>query len=48
MVQRPNRTFNPFTPKGDEYLNFSYNIIPESNIKVMRIKQMITKEALDC
>ena len=33
---------NPLTPKSDQHLISPYNIIPESNIKVMRVKQMIT------
>ena len=34
--------FNPFTLKSDKYLISPYNITPESHIKVMRIKEMIT------
>ena len=30
------------TPKSDEHLISPYNITPESNIKVMRMKEMIT------
>ena len=30
------------TPKSDQFLISSYNITPESNIKVTRIKEMIT------
>ena len=33
---------NPLTPKSDQHLISPYNITPESNIKVMRVKQMIT------
>ena len=33
---------NPLTSKSDWHLISPYNIIPESNIKVMRIKEMIT------
>ena len=33
---------NPFTLKSDKHLISPYNIIPESHIKVMRIKEMIT------
>ena len=29
-------------PKGDQHLIFPYNITPESNINVTRIKEMIT------
>ena len=36
------------TPKSDQYSISPYNITPESHIKVMRIKGMITKkETLD-
>ena len=35
-------TFNPLTPNTDQHLISPYNIIPESNIKVMRVKEMIT------
>ena len=34
--------FNPFTLKSDKHLISPYNITPESHIKVMRIKEMIT------
>ena len=34
--------FNPLTPKGDQHLISPYNITPESNIKVMGIKEMIS------
>ena len=33
---------NPLTPKSDQHLIFPHNITPKSNIKVMRIKEMIT------
>ena len=33
---------NPLHPKSDQHLISSHNIIPESNIKVKRIKEMIT------
>ena len=33
---------NPLTPKTDQHLISPYNITPESNMKVMRIKEMIT------
>ena len=33
---------NPLTPKSDQHLISPYNITPESNIKVTRVKQMIT------
>ena len=32
---------NPLIPKGDQHLISLFSIIPESNIKVMRIKEMI-------
>ena len=35
-------TINPLTPKSDQLLISPYNITPESNIKVTRIKEMIT------
>ena len=33
---------NPSTPKSDQHLISLYNISSESNIRVMRIKEMIT------
>ena len=33
---------NPLTPESDKYLISPYNITPESHIKVMKIKEMIT------
>ena len=33
---------NPSTPKSDWHLISPYNVNPESNIKVMRIKEVIT------
>ena len=35
-------TINPLTPKIDQHLISLYQITPKSNIKVMRIKEMIT------
>ena len=35
--------FNPLTLKSDLLLISSYSITPESNIKVMRIKEIINK-----
>ena len=35
-------TFNSLTLKSDQLLVSPYNITPESNIKVMRIKEIIT------
>ena len=32
---------NPLTPKSDQLLISHYNIIPETNIVVARIKEMI-------
>ena len=32
---------NPLIPEGDEHLISPFNITPESNIKVMRIKEII-------
>ena len=37
-----NKLLNPKTPKNDWHLISPYNISLESNIKVMRIKEMIT------
>ena len=37
-------TINPLNPKSDQHLISPYNITPESHIKVMRIKEMITRE----
>ena len=40
---------NPLTPKSDKRLISPFNITPESHIKVMRIKEMITNlRGLDC
>ena len=36
--------FNPLTPKNDWHLISPYSITPESNIKVRRIKELITCE----
>ena len=35
-------SINPLTPKSDWHLISPDNVTPESNIKVMRIKEMIT------
>ena len=32
---------NPLTPKSDHHLISPYNIVPKSNINIMRIKEMI-------
>ena len=38
---------NSLNPNSDYHLTSPYNITPESHIKVMRIKEMVTrKEAL--
>ena len=42
------RRFNPLTPKSDWHLISPYSIIPESNIKVTRIKEMITNKKKSC
>ena len=42
------RQFNPLTPKSDQHLISPYSIIPESNIKVTRIKEMITNKKKSC
>ena len=33
---------NPLTPKSDQHLISPYNITPDSGIKVMRVKEMIS------
>ena len=33
---------NPLAPKSDYHLNSPYSILPESNVKVMRIEVKIT------
>ena len=38
---RPHSSYS-LTPKSDQRLISPYNITPESNIQVMRIKEMIT------
>ena len=35
---------NPWNPKSDKHLISPYNISPESHVKVMRIKEMITNQ----
>ena len=35
-------SINPLTPNSDWHLISPYNVTPESNNKVMRIKEMIT------
>ena len=37
---------NPLTLKSDQHLISPYNITPESNMKVMRIKEMITSTSI--
>ena len=34
----------PVNPKSDEHLISPHNVTPESHIKVMRIKEMVTRE----
>ena len=41
-VKDPERIINPLNPKNDQLLISPYNISPESNIKVTRIKELIT------
>ena len=38
----PKGLLNLFTPNSDLHLISLYNITPESNIKVARIKEMVT------
>lgn len=38
---RSGHTVNTLTPYSDQHLVSPYNISPESNVKVMRIKDMI-------
>ena len=41
--------FNPLNPGNDQYLISPYNNTPESFIKIMRIRQMITNlRSFDC
>ena len=51
LGQEEKQTFphNPLNPKKDLQLISHYKITPESHVKVMRIKEMITnvKEAFD-
>ena len=39
-----NKILNPLNPMSDQHLISPYNITPESHIKVMRIKEMVTRE----
>ena len=49
LITSGSRRANPLTPKCDLHPISPYIITPKSNIKVMRIKEMIkTKEAPDC
>ena len=41
-AQGNDSNFNPLIPESDKHLISPYNITPESNIKVMRIKEMTT------
>ena len=36
--------FNPLNPKSDQHLISPYNITPESQMKVLRKKLMVTRE----
>ena len=48
-LNKPCNSLNPFIPESDQHLISPFNITPESNIHVMRIKEMIiTEEPLDC
>ena len=42
LSKGPFSSLNPLTPKSDQLLISPHNITPESNIKVMRIKEVIT------
>ena len=39
-------SLNPLTPKSDWHLFSPYKITPDSNMKVMRIREMIDKKKL--
>ena len=41
-LKNKKKTFISLTPQSDLYLISPYNITPESNIRVMRIKEMMT------
>ena len=43
-VTETHEEFNPLNPKSDQHQISPNNITPESHIKVMRIKEMITNE----
>ena len=48
-LNKPCNSLNPLIPESDQHLISPFNITPESNIHVMRIKEMIiTEEPLDC
>ena len=48
-LNKPCNSLNPLIPKSDQHLISPFNITTESNIHVMRIKEMIiTEEPLDC
>ena len=42
LSKGPFSSLNPLTPKSDQLLISPHNITPESNIKVMRIQEVIT------
>ena len=39
-------TFNPLSPNSDQHLISPHNITDSSNIQVMRMNEMITKDGL--
>ena len=41
-LRLPRPLVNPLSPKSDQHPNSPYHITPESNLKVMRIVEMIT------
>ena len=41
------KNLNPLTPKSDQLLISPYNITPESNIKITRIKEMTTEQPIE-
>ena len=44
FTTKPQAEVNPLNPESDQHLISPYNITPESHIKVVRIKEMITRE----
>ena len=48
-LNKPCNSLNPLIPESDQHLISPFKITPESNIHVMRIKEMlITEEPQDC